>query len=319
MSRWLDFAAIRRAVPIEAVLRRYEWTWVRRRGDRVQGRCPLHGGLREDAFHADLAGNGFHCFACGLSGSVLDLVAALEQCSTREAALSLSLWFSTGAAPTGPGSAGQGQRIRKKEPLDALPFSLRPVLPAHPYFRQRGIRLETAVHFGAGHYPGPGMMHDRVVIPVHDHRSRLLAYAGRALDSRPPKYLLPAGFPKSQVLFNLHRADLSTQTLVVVEGYFDCMKVHQAGFPNVVALMGSSLSIRQRELLQAHARRVILMLDADQAGLRATHIITTQLGEALSVALASPPLGMQTDQLSSDNISRILSGALAPRSTHRKE
>jgi len=61
------------------------------------------------------------------------------------------------------------------------------------------------------------------------------------------------------------------------------------------------------------------MLDADQAGLRATHIITTQLGEALSVALASPPLGMQPDQLSSDNISRILSGALAPRSTHRKE
>jgi hypothetical protein len=74
--------------------------------------------------------------------------------------------------------------------------------------------------------------------------------SGRSLDGTEPRYKFPAGFAKSQVVFNLHRAATAgTQTGIVVEEFFDCFKVHQAGFGSVVALMGASLYDRQRRLL----------------------------------------------------------------------
>ncbi len=94
-----------------------------------------------------------------------------------------------------------------------------------------------------GLYAGPGLLSGRVVIPLHDERGRLGAYCSRSLDGTQPRYKFPAGFPKSRVLFNLHRAAASGEAgVVVVEGFFDCLKVHQAGFRSVVALMGSALS-----------------------------------------------------------------------------
>jgi DNA primase len=92
-------------------------------------------------------------------------------------------------------------------------------------------------------------MSGRIVIPIHNAEGELVAYSGRALDeATEPRYKLPAGFNKSLELFNLHRALAhSTVMVIVVEGFFDAMKVHQAGFPAVVALMGSSLSDVQAE------------------------------------------------------------------------
>jgi len=114
VSGWVEFDRIKRAAPMEAVLEMYGWKWDRRRGDRLQG--PIHGGDRQDAFHADLRGNGFHCFSCGAHGSVLDLVAALERCPLRQAALLLHDRFCHPSAPAPPRVAtapGEPQRIRK--------------------------------------------------------------------------------------------------------------------------------------------------------------------------------------------------------------
>ena len=92
-------------------------------------------------------------------------------------------------------------------------------------------------------------------------------YAGRAIDDSEPRYKLPAGFHKSVELFNLHRAGATkTRRLIVVEGFFDCMTIHQAGVSDVVALMGSTLSASQEKLLMCYADEIILMLDGDRAG-----------------------------------------------------
>jgi hypothetical protein len=65
-----------------------------------------------------------------------------------------------------------------------------------------------------------------------------VAYAGRSIDGEP-RYKLPGGFGKGQELYNLHRAiETEQKGFIGVEGYCDCMKVHQAGYPFVVALMG---------------------------------------------------------------------------------
>ena len=95
-----------------------------------------------------------------------------------------------------------------------------------------------------------GFLAGRCVIPIRNEQGRLVAYAGRAVDGQEPKYRFPAGFRKSQVLFNLDRAiETGDNNAIVVEGFFDALKVHQAGHPAVVALMGSSFSQRQSELL----------------------------------------------------------------------
>src|SRR6202030_1751061 len=117
-----------------------------------------------------------------------------------------------------------------------LTFALQGIDHAHAYLKQRGITETAAEYFGIGFFPGKGSMTGRVVIPIHNERGELIAYAGRAIDQTEPKYKLPAGFKKSAVLFNLHRVKLD-DLVIIVEGFFDCLKVWQAGFPEVVALM----------------------------------------------------------------------------------
>jgi DNA primase len=146
------------------------------------------------------------------------------------------------------------------------------------------------------------MMEGRVVIPIHDEDGVLIAYAGRSADGSEPKYRFPLRFRKSLALFNLHRAAQHGNSVIIVEGFFDCMKVHQAALPCVVALMGCSLSIRQEELLQQHFREVILLLDGDRPGRAAAVSIARRLVSKLSTRLVDVPVGSQPDQLGPDQI-----------------
>jgi DNA primase len=149
-----------------------------------------------------------------------------------------------------------------------------------------------------------------VVFPIHDERGELVAYAGRTMDGREPRYLFPPGFPKSQVVFNLHRALESAArqggVAIVVEGFFDCLKVHQAGYGNVVALMGASISDRQSAELLDTFRELVVMLDGDEAGRRASRVLAARWPAA---SMAWVPAGWQPDQLSSEEIERILRSA----------
>ena len=86
-----------------------------------------------------------------------------------------------------------------------------------------------------------------------------------------PKYKLPQGFRKSLELFNIDRAikEPAEKPLVIVEGFFGCMKLHQHGCRKVVALMGSTMSAAQEELIRKYTDRnshIIVMLDEDEAG-----------------------------------------------------
>ena len=74
-------------------------------------------------------------------------------------------------------------------------------------------------------------MAGRVVIPIHDENGFLVAYAGRSVDQTDPKYRFPPRFRKSLVLSNLHRAAAEGKSVIVVEGFFDCLNVYEAGLP----------------------------------------------------------------------------------------
>jgi DNA primase len=315
MRGWVDFGAVKQAVSLEAVLRRYQVPGLRKRGHQLVGRCPIHRGQRDDSFRASLSKNAFHCFACQAGGNVLNFVAAMEKCSIRQAALWLQGWFSVGSSGEGrplgwaQRSVRKGELVRKKEGRNPpLPFALTGVNHSHPYLVERGIDPATAVEFGVGFYAGSGLLSGRVVIPIANARGQTVAYAGRALDDSLPKYKLPAGFRKAWELFNLHRAAATgSQTVIVVEGYFDCLRVHQAGLPWVVALMGSSLSAEQENALLAAFERVALLLDGDAAGRAASRAIATRLSRRCWVAEVQVPDGAQPDQLSLVAIQQLLS------------
>jgi DNA primase len=307
MADWIEFAAIKRAVPLVAVLEHYRIHKLRRSGrDQLRGRCPLHGGEGRETFHVNPAEQVFHCFACGAGGSVLDLVARLEGCGLREAAQKLSGWRSVTDHVAQP----QKTTVTKKtNPVPPLRFQLQGVNVRHPYLGSRGIREATAREFGIGFYAGPGLMSQRLVIPIEDEAGRLVGYCGRCLDGSEPRYRFPAGFPKSQVLFNLHRAVATRQpTAIVVEGFFDCLKVYQAGFASVVALMGSALYEPQRRLLMQYFREVILMLDGDSPGRRAAAVVSERLSADCSVRIVQVAENTQPDQLSEPALQELLAG-----------
>jgi DNA primase len=316
MGGWVDFAAVKQAVSLETVLRHYQVPSLRKRRDQLIGRCPIHRGQRNDSFRASLGKNAFHCFACQAGGNVLNFVAAMEKCSIRQAALLLQQWFSLGApgasaATPARRSGPKGELVREKERCHPpLPFALTGVDPSHPYLVERGIERATAVEFGVGFYAGPGLLSGRIVIPIANARSQIVAYAGRAVDGRLPKYKLPAGFRKGWELFNLHRAAATgSRTAIVVEGYFDCLRVHQAGLPWVVALMGSSLSVEQETALLEGFDRVVLLLDGDAAGCAASRTIAARLSGNCMVSVIPLPDGAQPDQLSPAAI-RQLAGSV---------
>lgn len=311
MANWLDFSLIKRGVSLESLLRQYRVELRRNGKDQYRGRCPIHRGEGPDAFHVNLARNIFHCFACGAGGTVLDFVAAMDGCTLREAADKLQ-HMTVPANPT-LASFNEKQLVTKKsrEPLP-LGFVLRGVDSAHPYLASRGITNRTAIEFGVGFYPGPGLMCRRLVIPIHNGQGELVAYCGRSLDGAQPRYRFPPRFPKSELLFNLHWALATGEpNVVVVEGFFDCLKVHQAGIRSVVALMGAALYQVPQRALTNHFSQVVLMLDGDATGQDAIMSIANRLRGQCTVSVVHLPRDVQPDQLSAAMIRDLIGVDLA--------
>ena len=181
---------------------------------------------------------------------------------------------------------------------------------ARRYVARRGLSAETVESFGLGYAPASwdAMMNrlleqgyerqdlidagllivkddggvydrfrDRLMIPIHDPRGRVVGFGARALASdAEPKYLNSPQSPvfdKSSLLYGFSHARRTirqSETAVIVEGYMDVLQAHQAGFTNVVAQMGTALTEPQLRLLARYANRLVLALDPDTAGQMAT-------------------------------------------------
>jgi DNA primase len=306
MINWLDFKTIKRDVTLESVLRRYHVKLRRSGKEQYRGCCPIHRGDGGDAFHVNLARNIFHCFSCGAGGTVLDFVAAMEGCSLFEAAQKLQdVRCST--SPLTLGSNGKELVTERRKVSPPLRFKLTGVDCAHPYLAERGITEQTALEFGVGFYAGPGLMHGRLVIPICNAAGELVAYCGRSVDQTQPRYRVPPGLAKSEILFNMHRAaSAGENSVVVVEGFFDCMKVHQAGIRSVVGLMGSAFYEPQRQALLGRFCRAVLLLDGDRAGRKASTVIARKLRPNCEVRVVLLRDGVQPDQLPAKEIAKLL-------------
>ncbi len=117
---------------------------------------------------------------------------------------------------------------------------------------------------------------DRVMFPINDIRGEVIAFGGRVIGAGEPKYLNSGDTPvfhKSEVLFALDKAKTSmaaTGDAIICEGYTDVIAMHEAGYTNTVATLGTSLTRQHIRLLSHHAKkRIIYLFDGDEAGQRA--------------------------------------------------
>ena len=110
----------------------------------------------------------------------------------------------------------------------------------------------------------------RIILPLTDQRSATVGFGGRAIDSSSQaKYINSPDsliFNKRRVLFGLKQLRISNDTVLVVEGYFDVLTLHQAGFKNTVGLLGTEISVEQMRILEGLARNAILIFDGDPGG-----------------------------------------------------
>ena len=115
---------------------------------------------------------------------------------------------------------------------------------------------------------------NRVMVPIIDVRGNVVAFGGRVLDDSKPKYINSSDtlvYKKSLGVFGLNFAKNSGEkSLILVEGYMDAITLHQAGFTNVIACLGTAFTGEMAHLLARYAEEIILCYDSDEAGQKAT-------------------------------------------------
>ncbi len=201
------------------------------------------------------------------------------------------------------------------------------------YYRSRGYTDATIRHFGLGFAP-PGwdyllnalrakgfkdeelvaaflaargknggtydVFRNRAMIPIIDIRGNVVGFGGRVLDDSKPKYINTEGtlaFNKSRNLFALNFAKNTGRELNLCEGYMDVIAMHQAGFTNTVAALGTAFPEEQIQLIARYADKINLIFDADGAGQKATQRAIDNLRKTgLDVKVVTIPDGKDPDE-----------------------
>lgn len=206
---------------------------------------------------------------------------------------------------------------------------------ARAYLHERGVTDATREAFRLGYAPGAGetlvqaatrsrsslqlleqagltlhgaqgsrdRFRQRLLFPVQDVRGRVVSFGGRSLAGQDPKYLNGPETPvymKGRHLFGLAQAKQAigeAKQALIVEGYFDCALLWQAGFQHVVSPLGTALTMEQAVLLARYTDRVVLAFDADTAGEAATlRGIDILVERGFQVSIAQLPHGVDPDE-----------------------
>lgn len=224
------------------------------------------------------------------------------------------------------------------------------------YLTGRGLTVKTIKHFGLGAAPDSwdalihhlkekgytesdmlaanvigkserGGIYDRfrkrVMFPIINIRGNIVAFSGRAMpgeDKQGGKYVNTADTPvykKSENLFGINFAkNVCSERVILVEGNMDVISLHQAGFENTVAPLGTAFTTEQANLLSRYTKEIVLMLDADAAGQKAVRRASELLeNTGLSVRVVVVPDGKDPDEYIKKNgkerFAALLEGAVS--------
>ena len=294
---------------------------IRRAGRNPKGLCPFHS-EKTPSFVLYPDNQSFYCFGCGAGGDVVTFVRRIENLDYIEAVKLLAQRAGIPMPEDGYDDSFAKLKTRILEINRELArfYHAHLISPAGKkgldYLRERGLSDRTIRRFGLGYAPedwdaairhlrekgfrleelaaatvavksARGSYYDqfrgRVIFPIIDIRGNVVAFGGRLLDGRGPKYLNSPDTPvfkKSRNLFALNFAKSSKEpALILAEGYMDVVALHQAGFTNAVATLGTSLTTEQARMICQYAQEVVVAYDADGAGQKATNRAINLFGE----------------------------------------
>ncbi|HYK63790.1 MAG TPA: DNA primase [Patescibacteria group bacterium] len=291
---------------------------LRRAGRNFVGLCPFHN-EKTPSFSVNAERGFFHCFGCGVGGSVFNFIMRVEGLTFPEAVRSLAKKYGVMLPErdvSGP-AAGEREAMLKANEVAAEFFAhvlwnTTDGAIARDYLKSRGISFETAREFMLGFAPSRpaslanalekrglrdagvkvglvrkdadgayDMFRARVMFPIRDAQGRPIAFGGRVLDARLPKYINSPESPlysKTRTLYGLFEARQAISSsassgkdrAILVEGYFDVIALWQAGFKEAVAGCGTALTVDQLRVLSRYTKNVIACFDGDAAGRKAS-------------------------------------------------
>lgn len=298
---------IRSRMPIQELVGRY--VALKPSGKGIwKGLCPFHQ-EKTPSFQVNEAKGLCYCFGCKTGGDIFAFLQKIEGIEFREALAILAQETGVELPQYKGRTSGRKEALQILELTQAY-FRAHLSKEALEYLQQRGLTPASIEQFALGYAPksrdglirylqehgvspqegleaGVLMERDgryfdrfrhRVTFPIQDPLGRIVAFTARALEKDDnPKYLNSpetALFKKSRLLYGYPQARAAIRErgrAVVVEGLFDVIALHQMGFPETVAVLGSSLSVEQAHLLRrADASELYLAFDADEAGRKAT-------------------------------------------------
>jgi DNA primase len=229
--------------------------------------CPFHSNRHTSSFSVSQTSGAFICFnpACGESGTLIELI---KRTMHKNDFQSLRLIASKETEALNNFDEIMEDMLAEKpdfkefpkDTLDRLHADLGSSKEAREYLESRGISESSMKHFNLGYSAAMKM----VVTPVHSPDAIPIGIVGRSIEGK--NFKNSTNLPKSKTLFNIHRAKKIGEQVIVCESNFDAIRIHQAGFPNVVATLGGFLSNEQQSLLNRYFNKIIIMTDADEAG-----------------------------------------------------
>lgn len=228
--------------------------------------CPFHSNTSSPAFYVNKKTGLWHCFnpSCGRKGSFATLA---KELAGKEIAWNHQPHYSHDqllAMLDGPDNMSHEPQDWNAA-MDRITIDYRnhdEVSEKLEYLLSRGFHPSVLEHFQIGY----SQKQRRVVIPTRDEFFSVVGFIGRATTSEQfPKYLYSEGFPRRTTLFNLQNAK-AYREVILTEGSLDAIRVHQAGFPNVVATLGAAIPHEHHAILNKNFDSIVLFFDNDEAG-----------------------------------------------------
>jgi DNA primase len=310
---------------------------LKKAGASWTGLCPFHA-ERSPSFQVVPEKGFYHCFGCGKHGDAFAWLMEREGMTFPEALETLARHAGIEMPKQRERSSEEvDAEARLRSALDAAQVFFERELERHgaakAYLRERGISEAFGREAGFGAAPdawdrmieymkGLGFsgelleqaglvsrtergtlidfLRDRLTLPIHDARGRIVAFAGRAFGDAKPKYMNTretALFRKGETLFGFHRAKGQMRDgALIVEGYFDVLQLHQQGIHAAVAPMGTSLTEEHLKGIGRFSRRLVLCFDGDAAGRRAMdRTLRMALPHGFEIRLLELPQGEDPD------------------------
>ena len=229
--------------------------------------CPFHSNRHTSSFSVSREKGAYICFnpSCGEAGTLVELIKKLMHKNDFEA---MRFIYSQEQEMVDSFDALLNEALEYKpdftefpqETLDNLYNELGSSDTAKDYLKSRGINEDSMHYFKLGYSTNQ----DMVIVPVHAPDGMPIGLVGRA--TKEKKFKNSTNLAKSKTMFNIHRAKKIGDNVIIVESSFDAIRVHQAGFPNVVATLGGHISSDQIGMLNRYFSKLTIMTDADQAG-----------------------------------------------------